>query len=130
MGPAALDNFLSLIYTGSLGEAHLEKEGRDAVIDLIETAELAHRYQIESFHEALALRLCGRISLESFEDASAFALRCRHEQLKKSCLNFAREHKATSNFQAWQTWVDSLSPQVRQFIMVMDDAQQTSKRRR
>ena len=88
---AALDNFVSLVYTGSLADSQLERQGRDAVVALIETGEMSHRYQVESFDEVITVRLRGQVTLESFPDICAFAL--RHRDLKERAAPSSTQRK-------------------------------------
>jgi len=126
---AALDNFLSLIYTGCLSEAQISREGVEAVKVLLDTSELTERYQVEWASEALIHKLRGQISQETFELLASFALRHGSKNLQVNCQEFAKEEKQALSDEDWKRWLDGLSEESRT-LADGGDCREAKRRRR
>lgn len=88
--PAAVQLFLSLVYTGCVPAHDDDKDGAPQLKDFLGALSLSHRLAAAPFTAVLAERLQTLVSAESFEEILDAAVRHDIAPLRESCLEFAK----------------------------------------
>lgn len=141
---AAIEDFLSLIYTGGLSAKQLDegscdsqlREGSkhhssltDPASHLLEVAEIACRYQVNMLVAPLVSRLRGSVSTPTFDCICSFALRHTEKDLQKECEKVASSLHLKMGSDEWGAWLGSLSSSVQEFVRNSLGLQSQKRRR-